>query len=395
MESLITSYDINFQAFHQTIKQLNGLVSGSFALSAYLNQEGIESGFQCNDIDIFIPGEQEHARDSRGYMIPGKYVIKSLNTMKEFLAIYGFIENDKFSTSDEEYYGSLTQIENITSFTNSDNKEIQIIIINTDNLLEYISNEFDFSACVSWYDIDNNSFKTLEPSLTKNKEMYWIKSKSEITQTNLIRLEKYISRGFKIVKMPFMDIDAPDKSQLLSNKKFDNIEVTDIFTLEDTSLREFLHKSELNIVLKAGETNYAFNRNTLMDYMKSKTFIIDNIGSILESPLKQCITLEAYYQFSHMEYSIYELKSSYSVPIFGGQVKSLFDLKCYSIEDWINNKPNKIITVPPKQSITENIYNSNIAELINLSLDNMLLEHAHLITSDNLEVFYNIVYENN
>ena len=423
MESLITSYGINFQAFQNTIKRVDGLVAGSSALAEYLKQEGIEPGFQPNDLDIFIEGFIELARDANGWEINGKTMIRSLDKMRDFLGTYGFSENDKFGTIDaptEGYYTSLKKILKVTSFTNKDNKEIQVIVIGSPKLIQHISNDFDLSACISWWDAFTNTFKTLDPVTTKRKEMYFVRENeaSEIEEKTKKRAEKYVSRGFKLIDKPCPFVDGRDPRDLLSDKKFDDIEVTDIFTLDECSIRDYLHRSDWNIVLKAGEAHYGFNRKALMDYMSSKTISINRIGKFCETPFNQCISLEAYNQLRYSDYSIYEVKSAYSVEVYR-RPKSLFHLNCYSVKEWVDGSAGGLVEVPPKY-LTESAPTLGPRTIIQpnepgtpvvrrivrrgeplppqdieVGIDEILAAHAHLLQPANLEAFHAAVREIN
>ncbi|NDB85682.1 MAG: hypothetical protein EB127_23720, partial [Alphaproteobacteria bacterium] len=58
MESLLTSYALPFEGFRTLVTQQNALVAGSTALALYLKQEGIDPGFEPNDLDIWV--EETH-----------------------------------------------------------------------------------------------------------------------------------------------------------------------------------------------------------------------------------------------------------------------------------------------------------------------------------------------
>jgi hypothetical protein len=412
MNTLITSYGINFQAFQLTLGTIQGIVAGSAALSAYLTQEGIDPGFQPNDIDIFVPGVLEHVRDARGHTMAGQYIIKSLKTMKDFLESYGFTESNKFNNTDsDKYYSTISKIQKVTSFTNKNNKEIQVIVINTYNLIEHISKDFDLSACISWYDVRNNCFKTMDPHTTKQKEMYFVSDTDNLAyEKSKSRIQKYIARGFKLIEKPCPFIETPDLRDMLSDKKFDDVQVMDIITLDEMPLKDYLQMSAWNIVLKAGETFYAFERTSLMEYMNKKCTTINNLGQVYETPFNQCITLDAYNQLGYSDYSIYELKSAYSVPIYGGKVKSLFHLNCYSIREWVDGHQGGIVEIPPKHLVMSQptvrriiqrgeplppqvgarayLARDSLQEVLNVSLDDILSAHAHLSVPGNLEAFH-------
>jgi hypothetical protein len=153
-----------------------------------------------------------------------------------------------------------------------------------------------------------------------------------------------------------------------------------------------------------------------MDYMEKKSTNVGIIGKVCETPFNQCITLEGYQQLRYADYSIYELKSAYSVPIYGGRVKSLFHLDCYSVNDWIKGEEGGICKVPPQQKdyVRRIIQRgeplppqpgarahlpelaadrSNLQEVLNVSLDDILAAHAHLTVPENLEAFYAAVRE--
>jgi hypothetical protein len=386
MESLISSYGIDFKDFQNTITSLNGLVAGSSALAEYLKQEKIDPGFQPKDLDIFIPGYMEPYTD---YILNNtKYMIRSLNIMRYFLTKYGFIENTKFKNTFETGYESLKTIQKIVSFNNNDGKEIQLIIVDCNDTTQYILNDFDLSVCISWWDSHTNCFKTINPDTTKRKEMYILEVEPDSERSNS-RLQKYISRGFKLIDKPCPFIVKPDTRNLLSDTKFDSINVIDIFTLEETTIREHLQNSEMNIVIKAGETYYGFKRNTLINYMSNKFIYIDNIGTLFQTPFNQCITSSAYNDLQYSDYSIYELKSAYSVPYCNEQVKSLFNLHCYTVKQWIDGSEGVTNIVPPP--IT-NEYNH--LEDIPFDVDDVIEAHAYLIQAGNLEAFLTSVLEN-
>jgi hypothetical protein len=411
MEDLITSYGIEFIPFKLTLKQACGTVTGSSALAAYLKQEGIEPGFKPNDLDIFVPGHLQHAIDSRGHPVAGQFEIRTLKLMKNFLVQYGFTENDKFNSNvdqgdDDTYYSTIKRIQKVTSFTNKDNMEIQVIVIDTYDIVNHITAEFDISACVSWYDSNDNRFMTLNPYTTKRKEMYYLHSETDEKRLakTLVRAVKYGDRGFKLIDKPCPFIDMRDTRDQLSHKKFDNIEAMDIFTLDEMPIRDYLQKSEWNIVLKAGETYYAFERRALMDYMKKKATNIGRIGQVCETPFNQCITLEGYHQLTYADYSIYELKHAYSVPTYGGRVKSLFNLGCYSINDWIAGTEGGLVQMPPEHLATtpmkrvvrrQPVTIPVPAQTHEISVDDIMAAHAHLLQPGNLEAFHAAILASN
>ena len=158
-------------------------------------------------------------------------------------------------------------------------------------------------------------------------------------------------------------------------------------------------------MLKSGEAYYAFNRKDLMDYMKKKTSNIGRIGQVCETPFNQCITLEGYHQLTYADYSMYELTSAYSVPTYGGRVKSLFHLSCYSVKDWVDGKEGGLVNMPPKH--LANNGNLTVKRIVRrgeplppqpsipiptqpleVSVEDIMAAHAHLLQPGNLEAFH-------
>jgi hypothetical protein len=373
MEALISSYGINFANFKNTIITTYSLVAGSSALAEYLKQDGIDPGFQPNDIDIFVH-----------YC----YINSNYTAISKLLKRYGFIKNDKFTEKDTEYYeGSLNEIRQVTSFTNQLGKEIQLIVIDTNSMIKYITNDFDISACISWWNASENRFETINPYTTKRKEMYYTGSRDQTDERVALRTAKYIQRGFKLIDKPCPFIKERDNRNELNDNKFDDINVMDIFTLDEINIRDFLKQGDSNIILKAGNSYYAFNRGQLIDYMCNKK-INTGIGDIYETPFNQSITREAFFQLQYADYSIYELKSAYSVSV-GNKLKSLFHLHCYSIKDWIECKEGGIVLVP-NATILTNI----LPQVFDITYEDIIAAQEYFNQPGNLEEFYNEVLMN-
>ena len=411
MESLLTSYNIEFKAFKGMINKLQAVVAGSSALAHYLKQEGVDPGFEPNDLDIFLRGYSEIS------LVRGGAVrrIRSLEVATAELLKLGFKQNDKFGAveNEEGYYSSIRKLEKVISFNNDAGKEIQVIIINTGDIKKHIESEFDISACISYWNSEKNTFETFDPYYTKRKEIYMMKEPSDdpkIQAKDRMRLEKYAARGFKIIEGPCPFVDMRDTRDQLPHEKFEGIDVMDIFTLDEMSIRDYLQRSDWNIVIKSGESYYAFQRKALMDYMKKKESNIGRIGTVYETPFNQCITLEGYHQLRYADYSIYELKSAYSVPTYGGRVKSMFHLGCYSVKDWIDGKEGGLVQMPPQHlavatPVVKRIVRRGeplppqtgarayIGDVLEVGIDDILAAHAHLMVPGNLEAFHAAVRE--
>ncbi len=335
-------YDIDGAALTAHVASLNGLIAGSFALAGYLKQEGIDPGFEPNDIDIFLPGKLELLRNDDGTIIkPLKFRIRSLNRMAVFLNSYGYTENnkfDKFKTAPIDYYNAITKVRHVVSFNNKNGREIQIIVIKSDDILEHIKKDFDLSCCISYWHPDMGAFVTMSP-LTKEKKMYppaippdYAVENAKLEQ----RIKKYQGRGFILVKGLCPRYTKTDVRETLADTKFDGLTAHDILTMEDVSIRDFLAVSDWNIILKTGEQFYAFERDMLMKLMaKSQTWVDAVLDNIYDTPFHQSITTHAYCSLKFSDHTIYELTPAYSTRV-KDKTKSLYTLTAYTVKEWVD-----------------------------------------------------------
>lgn len=130
-----------------------------------------------------------------------------------------------------------------------------------------------------------------------------------------------------------INIERDERLQL-DSKRFNEITVYNIFTLEELSIRDFLVGGECNIILKTGERHYGFERNELIQFMATRRVYIRLIENYAyETPFNQCITTDAFIHLKYADYTIYELEKGFT-EIVDGVIKSLFTCKCYSVEQW-------------------------------------------------------------
>jgi hypothetical protein len=313
----------------------NTIVAGSFALASYLIQEGIEVDFEPNDIDIFVSTEKFGGIDN------------FIDKMTLFMARF------RYTLREEGYDGGDYDCDNgvkrVISFNNRViNKKIQIIVVETFNITVYVATFFDLSVCATWFNHKTHLFETLDPAHTLRKEMYELPScivsgvRGRAVREN--RIQKYIDRGFRIICEPCPFIYEADDRTDLDNDKFNDIAVYNIFTLDEVPIRSFLRGHAWNIVLKAGEQYYGFNRGELVKYMKTKkTYVRCIDDEVYETPFNHCITTEALKYLEYADYTVYELDSTITVTV-NGVVKSLFHLVCYSVKQWCNNSVGMLLS---------------------------------------------------
>ena len=288
--SIILKYNImqvnNFTSFLDS----NTIIAGSFALASYFAQEEIEIGFEPNDIDIFVSTEK----------------VGGVDNFIEQLTV--FMSGAEYTAHEDGWgggdYDVGTEIKRVISFKNrAINKKIQIIVVETLNLTLYIKTFFDLSVCATWWNSTTNRFETLDPEYTKRKEMYILDSCEEIIKIR--RIQKYTDRGFRIIRKPCIVISYRDPRLDIDSEKFNDIIVHNIVTLEDIPIRDFLHSTEWNIILKSGEQYYGFDRNELVKCMVTKkTYVRCIDDEVYETPFKQCITTEAFTYLGYGDYTI-------------------------------------------------------------------------------------------
>jgi hypothetical protein len=216
------------------------------------------------------------------------------------------------------------------------------------------------------------------------------------------RIKKYEARGFTFIRPICPRRTRADKRECLADAKFDDLKACDIFTMDDIPIRDWLAASDWNIVLKAGEQFYAFDRKPLMELMaKHQTPIDGRIGVLYDTPLNQSITTTAYWGLRYSDYSIYELKPAYTVTA-GQKVKSIYTLTgfttkawgCGSGEPWSPPPHQPQVVIPDAEGVRQLL--RNIAELfIGVPTEEVIAGHANLIPAGNLDLFRVIMREVN
>ncbi len=326
MESLISSYGIDFTEFRRIMSNPDFLLAGSFALNGYLKQEGIYSGYEPGDIDIF--------HTTYDYS-PKPHTFNSLLTL---LANSGFKDSGKFEKVKSYYDCGTITIYRVTSYVNSSGKEIQLISVFANDLVKYIHREFDLSICVSWWDSIENTFKTMNPTQTKRKEMCMVGDKDIYDEKYARRIEKYKSRGFTFVEPPCVAKVTPDNQEGLND--IDD-EAFDIFNFEDVSIKDYLQQSTWHMILKTGEKFYAFHRKALVKCIIQKR-VNYPMGDLYETPFHQAIAGNGLDIFTTSDYSIFELIWSHNVTTKKNGIKSVYTIKPYTLKQWVDTTSSSI-----------------------------------------------------
>ncbi len=359
MNTLVESWGINFDGFKLALRHADAAVIGGAALYVYFKQQPVplDPGFEPSTIDIFVPTD--------GVVSSDESYIKSITDFLESSGFHTFIEDNvdwRIVLQDE-----------------SGQHNIRIKIVHCEDVVQHILRYGTLSANMSWWRPASRIYTgwamTTNGPAAKRKEMYLVDPVSDIGNVDKL-IQEYTAYGFKLVELLCLIDKKRDLRAEIDSDKFKNIDACDIFTLEDIPLQDFLRASEYNIILKAGDRYYAFDRRALMAYMKTKELTVNSyVGKVYETPLNQCIPLLAFEQLAYADYSIYELRPAYSVEV-GTGLKSLFNLHCYSLERWIAAAHNVKISPPQK-----------LAHLPQVHQDMLML-----LTSERLRRFPDAIY---
>lgn len=330
MDAFATQYGLNFTDFHALLRDSRYLVAGSSALANYLLQEGQEPGFVPNDMDLWVEGPVgvEHATD-RSYLCH-----PPVATMTQFLLRSGYQVQEK-NNIDESYHESLNRIQRVFYFQHPEhNTHIQLILVRSQNLLHYIYQHFDLTICMSWYNAEQDTFQTVFPEDAINR-LIMVMRNEELPRTQ-DRIRKYTERGFTQEEdPPITNLEMDERDILYSEAPWELRDKTafDCIEYEEKSIVDFLKESPWNILLKSGETYYAFHRQKLLDCMVKKRMNVHNYGDLFDTPFNQSLNESQMESLRYRDFSIYELTPAYSLTLDEVHQKSVYDLKCYSIAD--------------------------------------------------------------
>jgi len=329
MEPFLTSYGLPYAPFRDLLLSTKAMVAGSSALALYLKQEGVEVGFQPNDMDIFVGGSADP------------------------LEVIAFLEEHGYKQPlgglpDCAFY-AISHILDIVWLENAAHHNIQVIHVDTDSLLEYIAEQFDLSCCITWWDAERNVFETLYPNDTLRMDMF-ISNRDTFeeycadTLRNTFRIHKYFSRGFRLHLLqtgPTALVQRDHRYELYTRVLPFNAAVAfDIWQHEDVSCRDFLVRSPFHILLKVAEQFYAFHRENLYSFASTHRTHVPFLGYVFRTPHNQSISYEALQSLLYADYSVYELHVGATVE---NRAVSLFHVYCYTVSDWFRQTPTRII----------------------------------------------------
>jgi hypothetical protein len=326
MESFLASYSLPFEEFRTLVTKQNALVAGSAALALYLQQEGIDPGFEPDDLDIWV----EETHDT--WFSSGRvHQLANSTTFTLFLVKHGYDLTTKFdSTVNEHYYSTMTHIKHIFHFVNPHGKKVQLICVRDSNLVQYIHDHFDITACISWWNAVNNVFHTVCEGLTCKKEFEILQDCVKEERT-LARVEKYKARGFTVREPPCPALELMDPHENMD--ELDGVTAFDVFAYDDVNAGTYLRQSSHHVLLHIGDQFHAYHRIQLCDYLKAHTREHSDYGKVCELPHKQHIPYSTAPILSYSDYSIISLKQ-----VFG----TLYDAEYYTTAQWAAKTPASI-----------------------------------------------------
>ncbi len=333
MEAFATSYGLTFSDFRSLLQSNRYLVAGSSALANYLEQEGQEAGYTPNDLDIWVEGPVgvEHATDLSYLSHP------NVSAMVHFIIRSGYnILEQPESKMDDPYHQSLNRIQRVFYFTHPDRQtHIQLILVRSSNLFAYIYEHFDLNICMSWYNATSDRFHTVWPEEVLSRSLRVVRNEEK--PRTQARIEKYTERGFRRKEAPPMVNLAEDEREILymEDKPWDLRERTafDCIQYEERPIVDFLKESPWNILLKSGDTYYAFHRKQLLDCMEKKKVQVSDYGYLFDTPFNQSLNEIQIESLKYSDFTIYELTPAYSITLDQVNQKSVYDLQCYSLAD--------------------------------------------------------------
>jgi hypothetical protein len=327
IHEFLRSYSLNPTEFHYFLSDWGGFVAGSAALALYLKQINSPLSFEPGDIDIWLPYNEEW---------------NLLELVTEFFRIYGY-QRTHSSIEDippellDEYESVIHVIHTVLTYQNSEEKKIQCVFIYEDKFSdspkEFLQTQFDLSICATWWDPKKQILRTLHPTFSQRGQMFQLQ---QVPPEK--RIEKYKSRGFTWIEHFPHPITCMDYRNFTSSKH-SSLPVLDILDYSEYTASEYLQKSPENILIKSGETYYAFTRKFMRIYMLEKRKWIRISGQwehIHITPLHQSILAIHASMFDYGDYSIYEF-----LPVVTVNEKnipySVCSMKCYTVSDWERN----------------------------------------------------------
>jgi hypothetical protein len=202
-------------------------------------------------------------------------------------------------------------------------------MVRESNLVQYIQYHFDLTACMSWWNAEENVFRNSFPGLTCNKEIQ-ILPRFTTQERTLKRVEKYKERGFTIHETPCEALRIRDPHEKIEELQGTN--AFDVFAYEDVDAAAFLRQSSYHVLLRMGDQFHAYHRKLLHNYLKEHTRDDNEYGGLCELPHKQRIPHSILQLLPYSDYSIISLTQV---------IDNLYTCEYYTTSQWSVKIPGK------------------------------------------------------
>jgi hypothetical protein len=336
MDAFLLSYGLDPVEAHRLFAETGTIFSGSSALALYLNQEGVEAGFEPNDMDLWLDGSHLEGGEANVELLLDFFVRSRYYMARETRQADVYMEN-------LTRIHRIITVESHSSPSSPFRKTIQLIVVRPmggQSVYDYIANQFDFSACMTWWDAEFNRFHTMYPKMTKAKQMFIRKSFLSSIQVERAkeRLEKYLSRGFIVVEEPPPFWSAPDERGEEDMVAWEGVKAFDVWSYEEVEATEHLRAGDWMILVGCGGAWYAFDRRPLITYMEEHGGVIARERGVLyDTPYRQTVIYDAWDALAYSDYSIYELvePEDITVRVKGREeTKTLYGVRAYTVAGW-------------------------------------------------------------
>lgn len=339
MEAFVSSYQLPYGGFRECLIESRALVAGSAALAMYLQQNGVDPGFEPGDMDIWA----EHTTGLLGSS--GQSRPSNMDRLSLFLIQQGYNLTTEFEPQEGEDYNNLHFIAHILSFMHPSEKKVQVILVRQPDILTYIHYYFDLSCCVTWWDPRDETLGTMYPEITKKKQMQ-IHPSQPIGEREMARIQKYEERGFSIAESPCAALHQQDIRHgvcyLCDTTAFD------VFAYDDVNAEAWLRDSPYHILLQVGDQLQAYERNALSDYFGTRVSHLPSIGEVMETPHKQILSADFLSILPYSDYSIFRLDVAYST-----NDKTLYTVQCFTVDQWLHDTPGFSLPPPEEEDLPD------------------------------------------
>ena len=165
MEHFLVSYGLDMGRFQELLNETNALVAGSAPLALYLQQHGIEPGFEPCDLDIWIEDTREMVTGSGIRQRGNRYRYTKMLVEQDYHCVSTFCPEQE----EEEELHYITRIQTFRK----NGKDVQLIFLDQSDIWSYMLKNFDLSVCMTWWNAASNELETMWPEETRQKIMYY------------------------------------------------------------------------------------------------------------------------------------------------------------------------------------------------------------------------------